>query len=79
MCEMKLVSVIYLNEKIGGYVGRDYAYIDPTGGQLKVGDKVIVPAESDNERKKAMVVDTDVSVPPEIQKKLKSVLGRAKA
>lgn len=80
MEEMKVVSVMYYNDKIRGYVGNAYSYIDPTG-DLKVGEKVIVAAGADNERKKAIVVDTDVpqeKIPEQWRGKLKSVIGRSK-
>lgn len=53
---VKYVSVAFLNEASSKYSeGRTYAYVDPTGGELKVGDIVEVPVGYSTQMKLARV------------------------
>lgn len=55
-----LVSVIYYDEKVNAYCGRDYTY--KTDLPLKVFQKVIVPVPDG--KKKALV--TDINLPDSV-------------
>ena len=50
------VSVVYYNDRIGGYSGRNYTY--RTNMNLKSGDKVMASVGSENKR--AMVIAVDI-------------------
>ena len=52
------VKIMYYNEKVGGYAGREYTY--SAALPLKVGDRVMVPVAGDEPIKRALVTEIDV-------------------